>query len=103
MLHYARNSQHSQNIQINKVIGESEKCVFYLTEKNIWAFWPTQYMLETGNLRTKDIFSPSWEIVLKTCSTRHAVSQDVVQLFAVSQNVPPVLISITSAGSVLFF
>ena len=27
-------SQHTQNIQINKVIGEHEKCVFYLMEKN---------------------------------------------------------------------
>ena len=29
----AVDSQHSQNIQINKVIGENEKCVFYFTEK----------------------------------------------------------------------
>ena len=28
------NSQCTQNIQINKVIGESEKCIFYFTEKN---------------------------------------------------------------------
>ena len=27
-------SQHTQNIQINKVIDEDEKCVFYFTEKN---------------------------------------------------------------------
>ena len=26
-------SQHTQNIQINKVIGENEKCVFYFMEK----------------------------------------------------------------------
>ena len=26
-------SQHTQNIQINKVIVENEKCVFYFTEK----------------------------------------------------------------------
>ena len=31
----------AQNIQINKVIGENEKCVFY--EKTKWAFWPNQY------------------------------------------------------------
>ena len=28
----------TQNIQINKVIGEHEKCVFYFTEKNRWSF-----------------------------------------------------------------
>ena len=33
---------HTQNIQINIVIGENEKCVFYFTEKNKWTFWPTQ-------------------------------------------------------------
>ena len=32
-LYYAGESRHTQNIQINKVIGENEKCVFYLTEK----------------------------------------------------------------------
>ena len=36
-------SQHTQNAQINKVIGENEKCVFYFTEKTKWTFWPTQY------------------------------------------------------------
>ena len=33
-----------QNIQINEVIGENEKYVFYFTEKNIQTFWPTQYI-----------------------------------------------------------
>ena len=27
-------SQHTQNNQINKGIGEKEKCVFYFTEEN---------------------------------------------------------------------
>ena len=31
-------SQHTQNIQINKVIGENEKCVFYFTEKKTMCF-----------------------------------------------------------------
>ena len=35
-------SQHTQNIQIDKVIGKNEKCVSYFTEKTIWTFWPTQ-------------------------------------------------------------
>ena len=42
MLHHAGDSQHTQNIQINKIIGENEKYVFYFTEKSIQAFWPTQ-------------------------------------------------------------
>ena len=37
------NSWHAQNIQINKVIDENEKCVFYFTGKKIRTFWPTQY------------------------------------------------------------
>ena len=39
-----RDSWHTQNIQINKVIGKNEKCVFYFMEKTKWTFWPTQYM-----------------------------------------------------------
>ena len=38
-------SQHTQNVQINKGIGENEICVFYFTEKTKWSFWPTQYLL----------------------------------------------------------
>ena len=38
----AGDSQPTQNIQINKVTGENEKCVFYFMEKIKWAFWPTQ-------------------------------------------------------------
>ena len=33
MLYHAREGQHTQNIQINTVIGENEKCGFYFTEK----------------------------------------------------------------------
>ena len=33
MFDHMRDSQHTKNIQINKVIGENEKCVFYFTEK----------------------------------------------------------------------
>ena len=35
---------HFQNIQINKVIGENEKCNFHFTEKTKQNFWPTQYV-----------------------------------------------------------
>ena len=41
MLYHAGDSRHTQNIKINKVIGENEKCVFD-TEKTLWTFWPTQ-------------------------------------------------------------
>ena len=34
MLYHAGDSRHTRNIQINEVIGENEKCVFYFTEKN---------------------------------------------------------------------
>ena len=36
--------QHTQNIQVNKVIGGNEKCIFYFMEKTIQTFWPTQYL-----------------------------------------------------------
>ena len=37
-------SQHTQNIHVNKVIGENEKCVFYFTAKAKWTFQPTRYI-----------------------------------------------------------
>ena len=43
MLYYIGDSQHTKNIQVNKIIGVSEKCVFYFTEKSKQTFWPTQY------------------------------------------------------------
>ena len=33
MLYHTGHSQHTQNIQINKVIGENEKYVFYFMGK----------------------------------------------------------------------
>ena len=39
----AGDSLHTQNIQINKVTGDNEKCVFYFTEETIRTFWPTLY------------------------------------------------------------
>ena len=35
MLYCREDSRHVQNIQINNVIGENEKCVFYFTEKKL--------------------------------------------------------------------
>ena len=37
--------RHTQNIQINKAIGENEKCVFYFTEK-------TKQTFDQPNIRT---------------------------------------------------
>ena len=40
-LYHAGDNWHTQNIQISKVIGKNEKCVFYLMEKTR-IFSPTQ-------------------------------------------------------------
>ena len=42
--YHVGDSQHTHNIQINKAIGENEKYVFYFIEKNMWTFWPIQYL-----------------------------------------------------------
>ena len=44
MLQHMEDSWHTQNIQINKVIGKNEKYVIYFMEKTKWTFWPTQYV-----------------------------------------------------------
>ena len=41
----AGDSQYTENIQLNKVIGESENCVFYIMDKTNQAFWPAQYIV----------------------------------------------------------
>ena len=38
MLFQAADSHHTQNIQINKVIGENENCVFIFQKKTEWTF-----------------------------------------------------------------
>ena len=43
MLYHVEDSQQTQNIQINKVIGENKKYVFYFMEIKYIIFWPTQY------------------------------------------------------------
>ena len=45
MLYHTGNSQHTQNIQINNIIAENEKCVSYFTEKMKQTLWPTQYLI----------------------------------------------------------
>ena len=49
-LYHTGDSQHTKNTQINKVIGENAKCVFYFMEKTIK--WPTQYINEYIELIT---------------------------------------------------
>ena len=46
-------SQHTQNIQINKVIDEDEKCVFYFTEKNKELFGQPSTKEQSGGLASK--------------------------------------------------
>ena len=36
MFYHVGGNQHIQNIQINKVTGENEKCVFYFMEKKTY-------------------------------------------------------------------
>ena len=48
MLYHVGDSRHTQNIQINKVIGENEECVFYFIEKTKRTFCPTQYFMHKG-------------------------------------------------------
>ena len=38
LLYHTRDSWHTQNIQINKVIDENKKCIFYFMEKTKWTF-----------------------------------------------------------------
>ena len=45
MLYHMGDSQHTQNIQINKVIGKNEKCVFHFMEKTYGLFGqPNNYL-----------------------------------------------------------
>ena len=46
MLYHVGESQHTQNIQINKVIGKNEKKKSYFMEKIKRPFWPTEYFLQ---------------------------------------------------------
>ena len=46
MFYHAGDSEHTQNTQINKVIGENEKRIFYFMEKTKQTFWPIQYVLK---------------------------------------------------------
>ena len=41
MFYHMGDSQHTQSIQINNVIGENEKHAFYFMEKPKWTFWST--------------------------------------------------------------
>ena len=44
MLYQVGDSRHTQNIQINKVIGEMKNVGYFFIEKTKWTFWPVQYI-----------------------------------------------------------
>ena len=48
MFSHGGESQHTQHIQVNKVIGENEKRVFLFYGKTKQTFWPTQYLLDSA-------------------------------------------------------
>ena len=53
-MYHAGGDQHTQNIEINKVIDENEKCVLFLQKKtcgllgqpNIWMCWVTKEVMK---------------------------------------------------------
>ena len=61
LYHMEEDNRYTQNIQINEVIGENEKCVLYIMKKTKWTFCPTQYYAGT-QLGTQYFFniSLSW-------------------------------------------
>ena len=50
MLYHTGESQHTQNVQINKVTDENEKCVFHFMEKTEGTFWPPNIKLSSLHL-----------------------------------------------------
>ena len=54
---------HTQNIQVNKLIGENEKCIFYFKEQSIQTFWPTRYYtpcFALGTMGEKETVPFAW-------------------------------------------
>ena len=47
--YHAGDSQHTQNIQMNKVTGENENVSFIFQKKTKWNFWPTLYKAFWGS------------------------------------------------------
>ena len=70
-------NQHTQNIQINEVTGENEKCVFYFMEKTKWTFWPTQYF-QGGFARIIYAYQPVLRHPKSEAGTGHLETQVVV-------------------------
>ena len=58
MLYHAGASWHTQNSQINNVIGENKKRVFYFMEKTNWTFWPAQQVVVTVAQRCECNYAP---------------------------------------------
>ena len=62
MLYLTGDSKPTQNIQINKIIGENEKCVFYFVEKSKWTFWLTCYFYTPGE---DSVYGSSRKVIYK--------------------------------------
>ena len=55
-LYHEGDGRHSQNVQINKVIGENENSIFLFYRKTARTFWPTRYSI---NCYGKDLLLES--------------------------------------------
>ena len=53
-------NRHTQNIQINEVIGENKKCIFYFMEKNHMEFLASPINAYTGNQVMLELYK--WKI-----------------------------------------
>ena len=66
LYHVVGDNQHTQNNQVNKVIGENEKCVFHFTKKNQMNFLanPTKPCSVAHAFRTKArlLEPPQWQV-----------------------------------------
>ena len=67
MLYHVGDSQHTQNMQINKVVGENEKCDYYFTEKTERPFWPTLYTWIWNSEEKYELQVKIWKLVAYTC------------------------------------
>ena len=65
MIHQAGDSWHTQNIQINKIIGENEKRGFYFTEKEHTEFLANPIHEFTITMRLEYLVVPESKEVLK--------------------------------------
>ena len=60
MLYYTGESQHTQYIQINKVIDENGICVFYFMEKSKWTFLWARRISVVYKPHTRCLLNPAF-------------------------------------------